>query len=164
TYANISAIGDFYLNPTLPGVTMSYSELNFLMAEAANEGLISGGIAMANNYYNEGILSSMAWHGLDGSAYITQEGISFTTQADGRTKIGTQKWISLFGQGYEAWTEWRRTKVPALSPVIESDPQVGEIPSRYYYPTTEPSFNSDNYQAASSSIGGDLLTSKLIWQ
>lgn len=164
TYANISGIGDFYLNPNLPGVTMSYSELNFLMAEAANEGLISGGLAAANMYYNEGIMSSMAWHGLDGSTYIAQDGIEMTSQSGARNKIGTQKWISLFGQGYEAWTEWRRTKVPALSPVIEADPQIGQIPSRYYYPTTEPSFNSANYEAASSSIGGDLLTSPLIWQ
>ena len=164
TYSKISALGSFYLEPTLPGVTMSYAELNFLLADAANEGYISGGLTAANNYYNEGIRASMAWHGLDASAYLAQDGIAIASQADGRTKIGTQKWLSLFGQGYEAWTEWRRTKIPALEPVIEHDPQVGSIPSRYYYPTTEPSFNKANYEAASASIGGDKLTSPLIWQ
>ena len=164
TYANISALGDYYLEATLPGVTMSYAELNFLLAEAANEGYISGGLVAANQYYANGITASMDWHGLSASAYLAQDGIALTSQADGRTKIGTQKWLSLFGQGYEAWTEWRRTKVPALSPVPEGDPQVGQIPSRYYYPTTEPSFNKANYEAASASIGGDLLTSSLIWQ
>jgi hypothetical protein len=164
TYANISALGSFYLNPTLPGVTMSYAELNFLLAEAANEGYISGGLAAANQYYADGITASMAWHGLSASAFLAQDGIALTSQADGRTKIGTQKWLSLFGQGFEAWTEWRRTKVPALQPVIEHEPQVGAIPRRYYYPTTEPSFNKTNYEAASASIGGDLLTASLIWQ
>ncbi len=164
TYANISGLGAFYLNPTLPGVTMSYSELNFLLAEAANEGYISGGITAANNYYNIGIAASFEWHGLNATAYLAQLEIPFGSQAAGRQKIGTQKWLSLFGQGFEAWTEWRRTKVPALQPVIEHDPQVGSIPSRYYYPTTEPSFNRANYEAASASIGGDLLTSPLIWQ
>lgn len=164
TYANISGLGSFYLDPTLPGITMSYSELNFLLAEAANEGYISGGLTAANNYYNEGIKASIEWHGLNATAYLAQIDIPFGSQASGREKIGTQKWISLFGQGFEAWTEWRRTKVPALEPVIEHDPQVGSIPSRYYYPTTEPSYNKDNYNAAASSIGGDLLTSSLIWQ
>lgn len=164
TYANISGLGSFYLKPTLPGVTMSFAQLNFLMAEAANEGLIPGGLAAANNYYKEGIKASFAWHGLDATDYLAQDGIDLTSQADGRTKIRTQSWISLFGQGYESWTEWRRTKIPALQPVIEHDPQVGSIPSRYYYPTTEPSFNKTNYDAAASSIGGDLLTSSLIWQ
>ena len=164
TYANISGIGSFYLNPSLPGAVISYSEMSFLMAEAANEGLISGGLAAANTYYNNGITANFEWNGIGGSAgaYLAQDGIALNSQADGRSKIGTQKWISLFGQGYEAWTEWRRTKVPVLQPAIEGD--LSEIPSRYFYNSTSVSLNKDNYEAASSSIGGDELTSKLIWQ
>jgi len=164
TYANISGIGAFYLSPTLPGKTMAYSELMFLMAEAANEGYISGGLAAVNNYYNAGITASFQWNGVDSAAgaYLAQDGIAITSQNDGRSKIGTQKWISLFGQGYEQWTEWRRTKVPALTPVIEGN--INQIPTRYFYPTTEPSFNKANYDDAVSRIGSDELTSGLYWQ
>lgn len=162
TYANISGLGEFYLNPELPGIVMSYSQLNFLMAEAANKGYISGGISAANNYYNQGISASFAANNLDATTYLTQDGISFTTQSDGATKIATQQWIALFGQGFESWTEWRRTKLPVLAPVFEGD--INQIPSRLYYSTLLPSLNSVNYEAAASRIGGDLLTSTLIWQ
>lgn len=162
TYANISGLGDFYLDPELPGVILSYSQLSFLMAEAANESLISGGIPMAKEYYINGIRSSFEFNGLDATAYLAQPNLDFTTQNDARIKIGTQSWIALFGQGFETWTEWRRTKIPTLAPAVEA--LINEIPSRLYYPTQEPSLNGENYEAAAQSIGGDLLTSKLSWQ
>jgi len=162
TYANISGLGDFYLDPELPGILMSYSELNFLMAEAANEGLISGGTTAAASYYEEGIAANFAFNGLDAAAFLAQDGISFTTQNDGRNKIGLQKWIALFSQGFESWTEWRRTGLPVLSPAVEGD--INSIPTRLYYPTQEPSLNQDNYNSAVQRIGGDELTSPLVWQ
>lgn len=162
TYANISGLGDFYLDPELPGVLMSYSQLCFLKAEAANEGLISGGTPQALNYYLDGINASFEFNGISAAAYTAQPGLSFTTQSDARTKIGEQMWLALFGQGFEAWTEWRRTNIPAMQPAIEG--AINEIPSRYFYPTNEVSLNSDNYAAASQSIGGDELTSSLFWQ
>ena len=164
TYANISGLGSFYLNPELPGVVMSYAQLNFLMAEAANKGYISGDLAAVNTYYNQGISASFEYNGLSSSisSYLAQPGIPITSQSDGTTKIATQQWIALFGQGFETWTEWRRTKIPVLTPAAEAD--LNQIPSRLYYPALEPSLNSTNYQAASSSIGGDLLTSSLFWQ
>ena len=127
TYANISGLGEFYLNPELPGVVMSYSQLNFLMAEAANKGYISGGLSATNNYYNKGISASFASNGLDATSYLSQDGISITSQSDGDIKIATQQWIALFGQGFESWTEWRRTKLPVLAPAEEGD--INQIPS-----------------------------------
>ena len=162
TYAGISGLGDFYLNPELPGVVMSYSKLYFLMAEAANKGYISGGLSTVNTFYNNGITASFAANGLNAAEYLAQDGIAITSQADGTSKIATQQWIALFGQGFETWTEWRRTKLPVLTPAVEGD--IAEIPSRFYYPTLEPSLNNANYQTATSSIGGDLLTSTLFWQ
>jgi hypothetical protein len=162
TYSNISPLGEFYLTPTLPGVLMSYSQLSFLIAQAANEGYISGGITAASNWYNEGIVSSFSFLGLSANSYLAQDGLDFSTQADARIKIATQEWISLFGQGFESWTEWRRNKIPALTPAAEAP--ISQIPSRLYYPTNEPSLNKESYNAAVSTIGGDELTSGLIWQ
>ncbi|WP_223129418.1 SusD/RagB family nutrient-binding outer membrane lipoprotein [Sinomicrobium weinanense] len=162
TYANISGLGEFYLNPELPGTLMSYAQLSFLKAEAANEGYISGGTAQALTYYNEGIEASFQFNGLNATNYLTQSNVSFSTQADARVKIGNQLWLALFDQGFEAWTEWRRTKIPALDPAAEA--AINQIPSRYYYPTTEVSLNKDNYDSGAQRLGGDELTSPLFWQ
>lgn len=162
TYSNISGLGDKYLDPTLPGVMMSYSQLQFLLAEAANEGSIGGGTAAAYAYYQEGIRASFAFNGLDATSYLNQPNLAFTTQADGRQKIATQEWLALYGQGFETWIEWRRTGFPLLTPAIEGD--INEIPSRLYYPTTENSLNQANYlEAVSMLSGGDELTSKVFW-
>jgi hypothetical protein len=165
TYANISPLGETYLTPTLPGVLMSYSQLNFLMAEAANEGLISGGLTSALAWYKAGITSNLTFNGVaagDATAYLAQSSLNFSNQTDARGKIATQEWIALFGQGFETWTEWRRTQVPALT--VASEAILTQIPTRLHYPTTESSLNKDNYDAAVTKIGADELTSSLFWQ
>lgn len=162
TYANISPLGEKYLTATLPGVLMSYSQLSFLIAQATNEGYITGGITSAVEWYKEGIKSSFEFNGLSANDYLAQDGIDFTTQSDGRTKIATQEWIALFGQGFESWTEWRRNKIPVLEPAAEGD--IDQIPSRLYYPTTEPSLNKASYDAGVQTLGGDNLVAPLFWQ
>ncbi|MDA9317084.1 SusD/RagB family nutrient-binding outer membrane lipoprotein [Polaribacter sp.] len=165
TYSNISPLGEFYLTPTLPGVVLSYSQLSFLIAEAMNEGFINGGITSSLEWYKKGIAANLEFNGLDsGSAsnYLSQSILNYTTTADAKTKIATQEWIALFGQGFETWTEWRRTQIPELTPAAEAI--ITQIPTRMFYPTTEPSLNKANYDAAVLKISGDELTSSLFWQ
>ncbi|MBN1414171.1 MAG: SusD/RagB family nutrient-binding outer membrane lipoprotein [Bacteroidales bacterium] len=161
-YDNVSAIGELYLEPDFPGFLMTYSELMFLMAEAAHKGYISGGTAAATIYYNKGIEASFAFNGVsDGfAAYIAQNSIAYT-EASGLQKIAEQNWIALFCQGQESWTEWRRTGYPVLSPAI--DAVVSEIPSRLNYPTIEQSVNATSWAAAKAAMGGDDLTTKFWW-
>lgn len=161
TYANISPLGDKYLDPLLPGVIMSYAQLQFLMAEAANEGKISGGITAAKTYFDNGIIANFEFNGLTtGASYAS--GFSFASQDDAREKIATQVWIALFGQGFETWTEWRRTGVPALTPAVEG--AISTIPTRLFYPSTQVSLNKDNYDTAKDMLNnGDNLDSKLFW-
>ncbi|OIQ28107.1 MAG: hypothetical protein BM564_10295 [Bacteroidetes bacterium MedPE-SWsnd-G2] len=162
TYANISGMGDKYLDPMLPGVVLSYAQLKFLMAEAANEGYISGGTNGALAHYTEGITANFAFNEVDPTAYLAQEIISFSTQAEARKKIAEQEWIALFGQGFETWIEQRRTGFPELDPAFEGD--ISSIPTRLYYPTTENSLNQDNYEAAVATLSnGDELNSPVFW-
>ena len=51
---------------------MSYSQLSFLIAEAANEGYISGGITSALDWYKKGITASFEFNGLSASSYLAQ--------------------------------------------------------------------------------------------
>ncbi|MEQ8582075.1 MAG: SusD/RagB family nutrient-binding outer membrane lipoprotein [Marinoscillum sp.] len=158
-YENVSGIGEFYLNPELPGMFMSYAELQFLLAEAAASNYISGDPA---TFYNAGIRASMEENGITSGvdAYLSQSGVSYSAAASAEL-IGTQKWISLFAQGVEAWTEWRRTGQPALSPAI--DAVLSQIPTRYSYPASEQTTNKASYDAAVASQGADVLTTKVWW-
>lgn len=152
SYGNVSPIGELYVDPTAPAHFMSYAELQFLMAEAAQRGLISGSAA---TFFANGIAANLEANGLGAGAY--------TVAYDGTLgQIATQKWIALFGQGVEAWTEWRRTGFPALTPAIDAI-SISEIPSRYTYPSSEQSLNAASYTAASAAIGGDVLTTKVWW-
>lgn len=159
SYANVSPIGAMYLDPTLPAMFLGYTELQFLLAEAAHKGYISGD---ASTYYQEGIASSFAENGVDMGGYYSGIVVFSATLAD--EQIATQKWLSLFGQGFEAWTEWRRTGYPVLPLAIDNDPSVNSIPTRYTYPVLEQSLNATNYDVAVSNLsGGDELTSKVWW-
>lgn len=155
-YNNVSGIGDFYLKPELPGYFMSFSELEFLKAEAAHRSLITGDAA---TFYSNGITANMNFNGITNVAgYLAAN--AYTT-GNGLQQIGTQKWIALYGQGLEAWTEWRRTKIPSLQPAAEPIPSTNEIPSRFPYPATEQTTNSASYSAAIARQGDDLLWTKL---
>lgn len=162
TYSNISPLGDFYLEATLPGVLMSYAQLSFLIAEAANEGYISGGLASASDWYQKGITANFEYNGLDAGDYLSQSRINLQSQSDGRTKIATQEWIALFSQGFEAWTEYRRNKIPVLVPAAEAI--ISRVPARFNYPSKEQQLNKTSYDGGVSKLGGDLLTTPLFWE
>ena len=74
--------------------------------------------------------------------------------------IGNQKWIAFFGQGLEAFAEWRRLDYPQLQPAVAGVLN-GKLPLRFIYPGTEQSLNGQNYKAAVSNKGVDMLTTKL---
>jgi len=168
-YDGFSALGDFYLDPTLPGVILSYAQVEFYLAEAANEGFLTGtsDLVAAADHYNKGITANMTFNGVGASApaFLSEPDVLFSgTQADAKKKIGEQMWVSLFGQGFEAWTEWRRTGFPALTPVVNAAPGVTTIPSRLFYNTSEVTFNNASYNAGVVLLKGqDKLTTRLWW-
>ena len=146
-----------------PSYLMTYAEFSFIKAEAAFRGWI-GTPADAATYYNDGIRASMQQWGVDDAditAYLAQPRVVYNP-ATGLQQIILQKWIAFFTQGYEAWSEWRRTGLPTLTPAVASRINPPQIPRRVVYPQTEQSFNNANLQAAITTQGGDLLTSK-VW-
>ncbi|MFK5957937.1 MAG: SusD/RagB family nutrient-binding outer membrane lipoprotein [Lutibacter sp.] len=159
-YTNVSALGDFYLRPELPGVFVSNAELKFLMAEAAQKGFIS---LDAEALYMEGITASLDYNevpGPDAAAFLALQNLQPDT-ATALKQIAEQNWVALFSQGVESWNEWRRTGYPVLSPAAEAD--LNQIPSRYNYPTTENSINKANLDAAVAAQGPDNLTTPVWW-
>jgi hypothetical protein len=159
-YLSYSAIINtaVFAQTTSPAILMSYAELLFAKAEAALDGDITGD---AKALFEAGITASFAQYALTVPAgYIDQLG------EVSKENIITQKWISLFGQGIEAWTELRRTGYPVMPP---ADPLAqfqndGVLPTRLVYPSTEYSLNGSNVVESESLNGGpDNMKTKLWW-
>lgn len=149
-------------DPTLPGVLASYSEVEFLLAEAAARGFAVGGTA-ASHYTNAVSASIEQWGGstTDAAAYLAQPSVNYATAAgDFRQKIGTQEWIALYNQPIQAWADWRRLDYPVLTAPADA---LSPIPLRLTYPSVEQNLNNTNYTAAASAIGGDKVDSKIFW-
>lgn len=155
--------GDKVRKADLPGVLMSYSEVEFLLSEAVARGFAVGGTIA--DHYNSAVTASIEeWGGsaADAATYLAQPGVAYATSpgATYKQKIGLQKWISLYDQPVMAWTEWRRLDTPKLEAPADA---LSAIPLRFTYPTPESNLNTANYNTASSAIGGDKVTSKIFW-
>jgi len=146
-----------------PSFVLTYAEVSFILAEAAERGWIAGSAA---TYYNQGIQASMAqWGVTDATAiatFLARPGIAYTPGAAGMGQIALQKWIALYTDGVEAWAEWRRTCVPAT---IKPGPAatIGTVPRRYEYSIREASVNSANLDAAVARQGADDFTTRIYW-
>ncbi|MDN5200083.1 SusD/RagB family nutrient-binding outer membrane lipoprotein [Fulvivirgaceae bacterium BMA10] len=140
-----------------PAYVLTHAQILFSKAEAAQRGWISGS---AEDFYNDAIRASMEqWGVFDQAAYdafIAQPEIAFDS-GTALEQIGTQKWVALYLQGYEAWFEWRRTGFPDLQPAQDALNNSGNIPVRQGYPASERDINSVNYLDAVSRFGGEEM-------
>jgi hypothetical protein len=145
----------------LPIITVA--EMHFAMAEAGARGW-SLPVGDAPTHYALGVKASMEqWGVYDAAAYaayMAQAEVAYNA-ANYKKSIGTQKWIALYPNGYEAWSEWRRLDYPVLTPHSGALNTSGKIPVRHAYPTSEVQLNSENYQAAVSQLGKDDESVKL---
>lgn len=145
----------------LPIITVT--EMNFAIAEAIERKWIAGSAA---TFYMDAIEAS--WKQWDVyelanfTAYITNPEVVYNS-ANWKEKIGKQKWVALFPQGYEAWSEWRRIGWPKLTPHAFAMNASKQIPVRHAYPTSESQINKVNYEAAVKAQGPDDGTTKLWW-
>ena len=140
------------------------TQMLFSLAEAAHRSWISGD---AKQYYEDAIKASLEQWGVyndtDFQALISRPEVAWK-EGDAMELIGLQKWVALYLQGYEAWSEWRRTGYPDLQPPPDPLNQSGEIPRRQGYPTSERDLNSENYDKAVQMLGGpDDLDTRLWW-
>ncbi len=152
-------------NKKLPSWFMTYAELSFIQAEAAERGL--GGLSgSAASYYQNGIKASMAqWGVTDQTAinnFLAQPNIAYKGGVEGLKQIAIQKWVALVTDGDQSWAEWRRTCQPSA---IVAGPAavVNFVPRRFQYSTTEASVNPDNLAAAIGRQGPDTFGTRMYW-
>ncbi len=159
TYLSTAAgLGTYFTQASTPSVIMTYSELQLILAEAALDGDIAGD---ARTYFEEGVKASFKQYGLEVPAGYLDQFAAITKET-----VLEQKWIALFGQGVEAWTEYRRTGLPVLPSrdprsVFEND---AVLPTRLKYPTSEETLNAAHLQGGIELNGGpDNMKTRLWW-
>lgn len=177
------------ITSTTPTYWMRASEVYFLLAEAALHGFAVGGTA--ESLYEKGIEMSFEENGiassevadymssgLKPSAYsfhltnpsvnvdvpaVTEATTAWSgTDEEKLEKIMIQKWIALYPNGQEAWTEYRRTGYPKLHSVVtnysngEVDSEVGI--RRMRFPTNKSTSAEDiaNLESARKLLRGGL--------
>jgi len=152
--------GDYFRAPHAPAVIISYAEVLFGLSEAVSRGFITGDAA---DLYNQAVLASLGQYGITDATvtgnYLAQASVQYDA-TNYKKSVGNQKWIALFGQGLEAFAEWRRLDYPQLTPAVAGT-LGGKMPLRFIYPGSEQSLNGDSYQKAVANQGPDLLTTKL---
>lgn len=177
------------ITSTTPTYWMRASEVYFLLAEAALHGFAVGGTA--ESLYEKGIEMSFEENGiassevadymssgLKPSAYsfhltnpsvnvdvpaVTEATTAWSgTDEEKLEKIMIQKWIALYPNGQEAWSEYRRTGYPKLHSTItnysngEVDSEVGI--RRMRFPTNKSTSAEDiaNLESARKLLRGGL--------
>ncbi len=158
-FSKTSKPGDYFRQPQAPAVILSYSESLFDRAEAAARSLTDED---PQSLYYDAIRASFDQYGISSSQFTTyavQQNVQYDP-ADFKKSIGNQKWIALFGQGLEAFAEWRRLDYPQLNPAVAGTLE-GKMPLRFLYPGNEQSLNGKNYHAAIGQQGADVLTTRL---
>lgn len=173
---------------------MTAAEAWFLKAEAALKGWTGAGTAKAN--YEMGITRSMEQYSLDATSYkadatsqpaaytdpknaannVAASGVSkatikwddMATNEQKLEKIITQKWIAMYPDGQEAWSEFRRTGYPKLFTVVVNN-SGGKVSTsafirRINFPASEYSTNSKGVADAVTKLGGaDNGGTRLWW-
>lgn len=154
TYNDYDGVGtgEYYGSPTSPVELISYDEMLFARAEAT---LRSGGtVAAAQVFYVAAITNNMKKLGVadaDIATYLVSNGTLSASSSAAIAQIALQAYIALY-LNPEAWTTWRRTGSPVLTPVAGT-----AIPRRLLYPLSELNYNKVNTPAST------LYTPRLFW-
>jgi hypothetical protein len=156
-----SKVGTAFASATTPSHLMTYSELLFIRAEAAQRNWVAGDAA---DLYRQAITANMEFLGVaagDIAAYLAQPRVAYNP-ASGLEQIALQKWLSLYQQGSEAYAEVRRLDVPHLVPGPAAITGT-EFARRMPYPNVEQATNNSNLQAAISSQGNVTMVGRVWW-
>jgi hypothetical protein len=175
TYSEPSPL---FLNVAAPIIILGPAEAYLLLAEAALRGWYNG--SSEKDAYEKGVRAGMTqWSQYPAvapssniittvqiDAYIAANPYLVNGSFEARLQqISEQKWISMFGDDYEVFANWRRTGYPVLMPVnYPGNVTGGKMFRRFSIPVSENLTNQANYlealkrQGFSESTNDNLLT------
>lgn len=135
-------------------------ETSFFLAEAAQKGLIT---ANAQTLYENGVtLAFEYWQTEMPANYLTGNAAFNAAGTTPIQQIITQKWIANIINGYEGWTEFRRTGFPAFKQ-ISASLNNNIYPVRMPYPADEAALNAANYNTAATATNDNSINVKVWW-
>lgn len=147
-----------------PYLIFTAAEVQFLLAEAKQRYADVSLAGTAQSYFEEGITQSFRVLGAATAGATAYKGskidnYDYAASTDKLKAIATQKWIALCNfNGLEAWTEYRRTNLPATPQSIQVVDS--KRPVRFYYPATEFGSNKANVEAQGTV---DVFATRLFW-
>ena len=192
-----------YSVPTVVQTTPTYwlraSEVQFLLAEAALINWYNGDTA--ENLYKKGIEMSFTENGLttaQAQAYYNASGVpvkyvdprdsnynvdakstinkkwsTVTSAEEHLEQIITQKYLANYPNGFESWSEWKRTGYPRMFTAAYNLSNVGaqniDVTGkdfgvrRFPFPQSEFELNAENVTAAKSLLGGPDNAATNVW-
>lgn len=156
---------------------MDYSEVQFILAEAALKGLINGGEDAARTYYENAVTAScQKWAQYEEFSKVKApiNDVTITKFLGGKLAgwdnndnkeklIAEQKFLSLFWVGMEAYHEIRRTGWPLLTIGDGTYYNNYQFPQRMAYCTSTTGTNPDNVAAALARMGGENNMKTAVW-
>ena len=165
--ATYSKINPKLLDRAEPYMLMNYGEVKLLLAEAAQRGLGGLNAGQAKAHYDEGVKASMQMYSIyDASFTVSDAQVAAYlaarpfNPATALSQIATQLWVNHFLNWWEAWSDWRRSRLPALVPTNwPGNVTGGKIFERLKYPNAEVSGNP-NFAAGATT--NDFVT-KVWW-
>ncbi|MEX2235878.1 MAG: SusD/RagB family nutrient-binding outer membrane lipoprotein [Cyclobacteriaceae bacterium] len=145
-----------------PYPLMNYAEVEFLLAEAAERGV--GTVTNPAAHYNAGVKAAMQMYTpFDPTLTVSDAAVNaylatypygsggVSGSESNLEQIGKQMWASKFFNWWEAWSDWRRTGYPILTPTnFSGSASPGTIPTKLRIPARELAVNEDNYQAGAT--------------
>lgn len=178
-YTNYFSIPNRYTynDPTAPTFVVTAAQTNFLLAEAAVRGYISGD---AKKFYEDGVKAAfLQFQQFPNAGKIYQQYLAGKVDAylaanpynaaKALELINTQYYITTFGDPHEVFANWRRSGFPILQPAAMakmdggSATANGSIPRRFIYPSKESQVNKANYDAAIARQGADRFDTRVWW-
>jgi len=166
--------GDRFLEPDVAAPMMLYDEVRFILSEAAENGWNVPGTR--DEHFEAAVRASINEWNPDASdgdvdSYVTAV-MDDLSNSEFTQVLGEQKWIALYFQGIQGWSEWRRLDFEGHIREPEGGWQAGSCSNtlwamRIDYPDGEFSVNRENVeQAASEQFGGvegDVYCNRLWW-
>lgn len=164
------------LQPEFGSILLDYPTVCFMVSQINNNDA---------TWFLKGVNASLEMWGVgatDAASYVAAITAKWTaaTAEQKAEMVATSKYIHLYTQFYEAWSEYRRTGYPKsiVKPGertavvggvnITFEPIPGfesgkDIVARFKYAISEYTLNQTNVKAAATSMGGDDLSVRVWW-
>ena len=164
----LSSLQPYLYENTAPYLHLTYSETQLLLAEASFRNLYPGN---TKGLYKTGIEAGIRqWVIYKDASIIDNNAITAFLATKDLTpgkeleEITTQQWLTLFFNGMEAYSNYRRTNYPIMVKITNvGSTTKGIMPTRMPYPPEESTSNKENYLAASAKYNNNSWLAKVWW-